>query len=281
VSPITVRTVALPRAPTMANPADAWRALDVAWEEALSPLRAPTGPLVVLFSGGVDSGLLAWELRSGPNVSLFTVGTDGADDLPRSRAAAERLGLPWSAQRLGPEELDAVVAATARELEGVPRPRRGIFLALGAAVSRAPLGTLLVGQGADELFLGYAHYRGLDGVAAARRAGADLDLLLGSDWPRTVAIASRFGRSVLAPYLHPSFVRAALSVPIEARLPLPMPKAWFRAWARQRGLPEPLVSAPKRAIQYGSGVDRLLRRRAGPRARAPRPDEGAEGRGTP
>ncbi len=135
-----------------------------------------------------------------------------------------------------------------------------MLVAFALAVERSPPGPVLCGQGADELFLGYAHFRGLDVVAAAERSEADLKQLLERDWPVSQRIAERLGRSVVAPYLHPEFVRAARAIPIELRRPDPTPKGFFRQWALRRGLPPAIATRPKRALQFGSGIDRLLPR---------------------
>jgi asparagine synthase (glutamine-hydrolysing) len=239
-----------------------WAALDAGLEEALRVVFGLGQPPVVLFSGGVDSGLLAWELRRLPGTSLVTVGTEGAEDLHEAERRAPVLDVPWQAVVLDDPRLERVEREARSDLVGVPGPRRGIFVALAAAFAETPPGPLVCGQGADELFLGYAHYRGLSSQAAGARASADLDGLLRDDWPRTVGLARRWGHDVLAPYLHPAFVKAATDVPISARAPDGSPKAFLRAWAQHRGLPAVLADRPKRALQYGSGVDRWLRRRA-------------------
>jgi asparagine synthase (glutamine-hydrolysing) len=239
-----------------------WSDLDRAWEGALGERPTSPSPQVILFSGGVDSGLLAWELRNAPATRLFTIGVPGADDLLRAAAAARPIGREWSSAEVHAADLAEIARRLAPEFVGVPGPRRGIFLALALAMQEAPAGPLLVGQGVDELFLGYAHFRGLEAPAAAARAFRDLALLLQEDWPRTVGIARRLGRTVEAPYLEPGFVAAAAAIPIVKRLPAELTKPWFRRWARHRGLPEAIASTPKRAIQYGSGVDRMSRRAA-------------------
>ena len=245
----------------MAETGGAWARLDRAFDEALGPARGAHGSKVVLFSGGVDSGLLAWELRATGAASLFTVGVAGADDLLRAREAAPLIGLPWAGRTLDDLALAAVEREVEPELDGVDGPRRGIFVALAAACSEAPAGLLVCGQGADELFLGYAHFRGLTAEGAEARAATDLAVLQDLDWPRTLRIAGRWRRQLIAPYLHPEFVRAASEVPTRDRLPGALTKPFFRRWAAHRGLPEGIAERPKRALQYGSGVDRWLRRR--------------------
>ena len=237
-----------------------WEPLDRALEGSLAPLRAPGRRPVVLFSGGVDSGLLAWELRHVVGASLFTVGVPGSEDLKRAGQVAPLFSVPWVGHALTDGELVDVYRKAAPELVAVPVPLRGIYVALAAAFAAAPPGTLVCGQGADELFLGYAHYRGLSAEEAAKRSSEDLGRLEREDWPRARRLAERCGREVVAPYLAPEFVQSARRLPTRAHLPDPVAKPVLRGWAVHRGLPEPVAERPKRAVQFGSGVDRWLRR---------------------
>lgn len=234
--------------------------LDAAFDRALRPWRAHERELGLLFSGGVDSALLAWELRARPNFVLSTVGVTGSADLRAAEEAAAVLRLPWSPSTIGPEDVERTTRLVEEELRGLSSVERTVLIAFATAVERAPVSPLLCGQGADELFLGYAHYRGLTPEEALQRSEGDLHRLRHRDWPTSLRVARRLGKSVIAPYLHPEFVEAAEHVPIGQRLPDPVPKAYFRNWARHRGLPELLATRPKRALQYGSGVERIVQR---------------------
>lgn len=235
--------------------------LDVALESTLDPWRTHTGPIVVLFSGGVDSGLLGWELRHRPQTTLLTVGFPGAPDLEVAAGAAESIGLPWAGHAIDPSDLSRIEAQISEELAGVPARLQGVFLSLATAIRAAEVEEVLCGQGADELFLGYAHFRSLSEADAAERARLDLDRLEREDWPRAIRLASIFGRRLSAPFLDSRFVAAARSVPVGLRLPSPVPKSFLRAWARRRGVPSAIVDRPKKAMQFGTGVDRWLRAR--------------------
>jgi asparagine synthase (glutamine-hydrolysing) len=233
--------------------------LDSALDEALRPVRSVEGPIGILFSGGVDSALLAWELRSRPGVTLYTLGREGSSDLRAGVVGAERLGLPWEGLPVDREIVMAAELRFSRELDGVAEVSRRVLLALAIAIAEAGSRHLLCGQGADELFLGYAHYRRLSAEEAERRSSEDLSRLRGSDWPRTRRIAEECGKEVLAPYLSPAFEEQARRVPVDLLLPREMPKRFFREWAVERGLPRELAERPKKAVQYGSGVDALVR----------------------
>ena len=234
--------------------------MDAALEAALEPFRSEGSEFGVLFSGGVDSALLAWELRTGPRVTLSTVGTPRSPDLSAAAAGAAVLGIPWTPVTVGNPEVLELARQVEGETRGLSPTARSVQVAFALAVQRAPVRTLLCGQGVDELFLGYAHYRGLSAPDAKRRSEQDLKGVLTDDWPRSQRIARQLGKTVEAPFLNSRFIAAALAVPISLRLPQPVPKSFFRDFARHRGLPESLADRPKRALQFGSGVDRVLRR---------------------
>jgi len=135
-----------------------------------------------------------------------------------------------------------------------------VILSLALAIEGAAPALLACGQGVDELFLGYAHYRELPACEAELRSQEDLERLRALDWPRTQAIAEILEKQIVAPYLTPAVERAARRVPTELRMPKDVPKQFFRAWAESRGLPLELSRRPKKALQYGSGVAALVRK---------------------
>jgi len=243
------------------GPAAVWDSLDAGLEAALGPLRRSELPRTVLFSGGVDSSLLAWELRTHRALHLLTVGTRGSPDLEAGASAASVLGLPVRSAEITPDVVARLVGALERPLAGLDPVGREVLIALAVGIDASSTRLVVAGQGVDELFLGYAHFRGLGPERAAERAREDLDRLLLRDWPRTVEIAELLGHEIVAPYLAPPFRDVAEGIPIERRIPAPEPKSLFRAWARHRGLPERIAMRPKRALQYGSGIGRLVRRR--------------------
>jgi asparagine synthase (glutamine-hydrolysing) len=237
---------------------DRFSALDRVFASAIGRWISADAPITLLFSGGVDSGLLAWELRHRPNVTLLTVGVRGSADLREAEASASIIGSKWVPTVVTAADVVEAAARFRGDTAGLPRTTRSVLVAFGVALDRAPDRIVLCGQGVDELFLGYRHFQGLTASEASSRSENDLRLLLERDWPRSQQISQRLARSVFAPYLDPSFVAEVRAIPIERRLPEPAPKDYFRRWAQHRGLPAAIATRPKRALQFGSGIDRLL-----------------------
>jgi asparagine synthase (glutamine-hydrolysing) len=254
----------MPSPPDHATPCD----FGSAFRRAIARLPQEPGGITVLFSGGLDSSLLAWELRQRPGTVLWTIGREGSPDLTAARSAATAMGLPWQHAPIAPADVEEALDRFAPELEGAEGPAFDVAVALALALDRTPTALAVAGQGADELFLGYAHFRGLSEGEATHRADLDLRHLTETEWPRTERIAARAGRRLVAPFLDPEVQRAAGSIPIPERMPEGVPKRWLREWAIARGLPREIASRPKRAIQYGSQVQRMIRElRPAPRSR--------------
>ena len=234
--------------------------LDRAFDRSFARWRQLVGPIGLLFSGGVDSSLLAWELRANPELRLVTVAVRDGADLESARSAAARMGVRWSPSEVSEQDIRRTARRLAEEFGPMPPTSRDVLVAFSLALERSPEAPVLCGQGADELFLGYAHFRGLGADDAERRAQQDLAILRDVDWPRAQRSAESLGREVSAPYLATEFVEVTRAVPVERRLPAEEPKRLFRAWAIRRGLPAAIARRPKRALQFGSGVAQVLRR---------------------
>jgi asparagine synthase (glutamine-hydrolysing) len=229
-----------------------------AWRASVARSAPADAPLSLLFSGGLDSSLLAWSVRgrSAP-VRLETIGVGDAPDLAAAESAARIIGLPWRPHRLTVKELGATARRFSGELAGLREPARSVALAVAAALERTDPRLVLCGQGADELFWGYAHFVGASETEGNARAGRDFERLVREDWPRALRMAAKLRRTLRSPYLDDEFVRAARALPPWVHSSRGGPtKPALRSLARGLGLPETLAARPKRALQYGSGVRR-------------------------
>lgn len=237
-------------------------------------LRSPRG-VVVLFSGGVDSSLVAHCLdHLGLEPALTTVGIAGSPDLAFAPTAAGWLHRPLQLKTLDPGDVPATAQGPIAAEFGDAEPRRSVRLALELAIRSIAPATAVCGQGADELFGGYARYRGVTEDRAEALRAVDLRRLVEEEWPWTARRARAHRVLLGAPFLDPEVVAAALRLPWTRPPEGLEPKGTLRRIARAHGLPEPLADRPKRAMQYGSGirraVDRGGRGATSPSGRAPR-----------
>jgi asparagine synthase (glutamine-hydrolysing) len=210
---------------------------------------------VCALSGGVDSTLVAALSR----LPCIAIGTAGSHDLAQAKKAAGLIGLECSCIEIGDRD---VTDALRDVLKVLPRPTP-VTTALGVAQylvtrSAAELGhsVIISGQGADELFGGYARY--LKSPDLASELGRDL-LALKGQVSRDQAVASLHGARFSLPYLDCRVVRAARALPPGEKIRGGIRKYALREVAA-RYIPPEIAWYEKKAFQYGSGVAQTLQR---------------------
>jgi asparagine synthase (glutamine-hydrolysing) len=234
--------------------------LDLRFDRAIDACLSGTDRVTVLFSGGVDSCLVASGVRGRTPIELLTVGTLGSRDPRQAYRAARELDLPLRTETISERDIAEVISELGSRLAPIPEPARGVQVALAIALRRSTSPLVLAGQGSDELFGGYAHFRGISGPLLQERRHSDWDRLVDVDWPFSEGTAHRYNKQLRSPFLDPSFASFALGIPLTAVGPERPTKPLLRAWARHRGLSEQIADRPKVAMQYGSGVSRFLKR---------------------
>lgn len=160
---------------------EAWSgAVREALADAVATRMESEVPLGFLLSGGIDSAsVFALGAALEPNARAFTVGFREAevDETAAAAEVAARYHARHSVRRLDQREAPDLGAVVARCEEPVATdallPTDRIF----AAVKEAGITTILAGEGADEIFAGYAKFEvaagwGPQGADAWRSAGA-------------------------------------------------------------------------------------------------------------
>jgi asparagine synthase (glutamine-hydrolysing) len=216
-------------------------------------LRAGEGAATAL-SGGVDSALIA----SLAGLPCVTVGMEGSHDLERGRSVASALGLPWEGVTLTTGEVEAALPQVAAAIPLVTpldvSIATGFFFVARWAGERG-YHRVLTGQGADELFAGYARYRRAPDIPSM--LARDFASLRGQAL-RDQTVARLHGTAFSYPYLDLRVVRAARSIPPDRLLRGDAGKVPLRELAAGL-LPPGISTAPKKAMQYGTGISRAIR----------------------
>ncbi len=212
------------------------------------------GRVHVAFSGGLDSSLVAMLAARHTKVTCVVCACEGAPDFEAAEKGARLLNLPLRKVEMKPD--GKLFSQVARAIETQDRMQVEIAAPLYSLCRALGPRVLLTGQGADELFLGYARY--YQGVTAQQAGGASLDDVrnIGErNCERDDMAAMAGGTELRAPFLDLVLVGAALSIPAGVRSSDPvLRKAVLRQAARKLGLPKELSLAPKKAIQYSSGA---------------------------
>ncbi len=239
--------------------------LDAKGEELLSRLTGSLEVLskrrtAVLFSGGLDSTLLTALAKPLSELRLYTVGYPGSHDLEAGRKGAEELGLPWEPVLIDDGMLRKAIVRI-RDGLGVTDPVTISFeVPLCIVCAKVPEEVLLSGQGADELFGGYARYASMKPAELDEARAEDVQRLLFEGFLREVRMAHSFRKTLVCPYLDLQVIDAALSIPSAELFGELGNKQPLRRLAMDMGLGS--AKAPKKAAQYGSGVMKVMKRMA-------------------
>ncbi len=212
----------------------------------------------VLFSGGLDSSLIAYLASEYSDVVLYTAGTEGSPDLEWARKASDILGLELREYVFTEEDVEEALGEIMFAIEEPDAMNLAIGTPLYFATKLAgEEGTrvLLSGQGADELFGGYAKY-----LERPELMESDLEGLAERNLARDDKIAMLNGVEGRFPYLALPVVTAALNTPLDLKIRDNLRKFILRKAAEKLGLPKDIAEREKKAAQYGSGAQKILRR---------------------
>ena len=235
---------------------------------AVDTALADAPDAAIAFSGGVDSALVA----SGVEGPLYVVGFPDSHDVEAARDASRAMGRErdLSVVELSLDAVEQAVPDVARAIERTNAMDVAIALPLYLVAERAAADghdRLAVGQGADELFGGYAKVAkapddprvNADTVRGARRevVGTLPDQLVRDDLALRAA-----GVEPVAPLLDDRVVRAAMALPGHLLVDERGERKVALRRAAQGRIPARVAFREKKAVQYGSLVSRELDRLA-------------------
>jgi asparagine synthase (glutamine-hydrolysing) len=221
------------------------------------------GEVAILFSGGLDSTAIATVAKNFTTPLLITAGVEGSQDLEAARKIALELGLPHKEVVFSEEEIIKVY-------KKCYKIRKGDLLKVELMVpvfsccreaARAGKWRILTGSGAEELFIGYDRYFRYKGKRLEKLLAKEIVELPSGDCEAQDLVAKNFGMRAAYPFLYPPFVREVLATPLKERLGTrESKKPLLRRIAAELGVPKDAIDRRKKAMQYGSGVHKILLR---------------------
>ncbi|MEM2168760.1 MAG: asparagine synthetase B [Candidatus Bathyarchaeia archaeon] len=233
-------------------------------------LNALEGKISVAFSGGLDSSIIAALIKGvHADAILVTVGLEGSKDLDDAEKVAGEIGLRVRTEIYTLRDIEETLPRVLWLIEEANALKASIKIPeywAAEVSSKLSCRAVFFGQGGDELFGGYHKYLG-----EYRKSLESAEMALYLDTINLYRDSLEMSEKICAfhsiearfPYMDYELAAFALKIPITIKISSaddPLRKRILRRYAEQIGLPADVYLKPKRAIQYGAGVSKALKK---------------------
>jgi len=223
--------------------------------------RVPDGNLGLLFSGGVDSTLIAATLQElEVDFTAYTSGIQhGNVNAPRdvewAREIAEEMDIELEVHESNLEEVEKALPKTTDWISSTSVVKNGVALPFHFALSGDEQ-VVMSGLGSEQLYAGYHRQQGY----LNKECLSGLRRIFEGDLYRDNVISFRNGYELRLPFLDHELIRHALTIPEDYKVNEEYRKYVLRKAAEKLGVPEKVVWRKKTAAQYGSNFDKAIDR---------------------
>ena len=241
----------------------------------------------LIFSGGVDSTILAVILKDIAekrekdenlkplHITLYAVGLENSQDISFSKRIAEDLELELKTIIIDEDIIRNSVEDVLTAIEDANIMKLGVGMTIylaTKAIHEDGIKVALSGQGADELFGGYNRYLKHFEDNTLFDAYFNLDEEIYHDianlyhvnLERDDAVSMANGVELRVPFLDKEVINLALDIPGKFKIKNNedlLRKHIIRDLALDIGVPEYIALRPKKAAQYGSGINKKLKKK--------------------
>ncbi len=223
--------------------------------------------IAIAFSGGLDSSLIAHIAKKNKEceIELFSAGTENCEDLEYAEKVAGALGLKLNRIVLSEDDVLDLYKKMSKLLK-LDFLKTGILIPAYKAAEVAGVHgfkVMLFGSAAEELFVGYDKYYKF----AEEKGEEELNKLLREEFStlknREIfwikKICTKFGIEARFPFYDRKTADLVFSIPTKERMvEKELKKGVLREVGKFLGLPDIVLRRKKRAMQYGSGVQKIL-----------------------
>lgn len=231
--------------------------------------NVPENRIVVAFSGGVDSTLLAKICQDlFKQIVLVTVGFPGSHDVGFAERIASMMGMEHRSIEIDFEDFkkNLLQVRDAIKCENISHVENCIaYFYVCKIAKQIGMNIVLSANGCDELFCGYDVYRRVYNAGEAaimkmmeEKIANEISLI-----SEIAIVAGQFAVAVRQPFLSSKFINFAKTIPIDQKIKGPNDmtrKHVLREAALSIGVPEESAMKPKKALQYGSSIHKYVKK---------------------
>jgi len=229
--------------------------------------------VAVAFSGGLDSSIIAFLAKKfGVEVHLVSVSLKNQPEIEHAKKAAEALNLPLHIHLYSEKAVEAVLPRVLWLIEEANPVKTSIGIPVfWTAEETSDMGfrVMLAGQSADELFGGYKRYLNdymrYGEESVQKTIFNDIAEMYENNFERDSKICNFHNVELRLPFATYQLAKFAASLSLQLKIESPndmLRKTVLRKMAEDIRLPRFIVKKPKRAIQYATGVNKVIKKLA-------------------
>ncbi len=231
----------------------------------------PKKPFGIMFSGGVDSALIALACKKlKRNFYCYTVGfqedgTKEPEDVTFAKRIAKQHNLPLKIKLYNKRELLLLLKETMQILGEDNDPDANIVVNAGVGAvllgctklaNKDNIASLFSGIGSEEIFAGY--FRHVKAEDKQQECWNGLYQLFERDLMRDGKIALATNITFITPFLEDDLIDVAMKIPASFKIKGKKKKLIMRDVAQALGLDTKAAQRRKQAAQYGSRIDATI-----------------------
>ena len=235
-------------------------------EDSLRKVIGGYDDIAVLFSGGLDSTLIAKMLKDAKKKFVcYSVGFKGSRDIEFAKRAAKDLGFKLKVIEI--KNLEKILKKVVPLIKDPSVLNVSIAIPTFAVIEQAKKDKskiVLTGLGSDEIFAGYSSHRKAfeKGFKAVEKEVENRIKNVKRDLERDKSIEDYFKIKIETPFLDKKIISFGKKIPTKLKISKNKNKIILRKIGKKIGLPKFVYERKKKAIQYGSGTQKELKKLA-------------------